>query len=68
MRYLVVIEKTNNNFSAFLPDIPGCVATGKNIEEVKKNIAEALVIHLEGLTEDGQPAPEPKAQADYVAL
>ncbi|NMB42002.1 MAG: type II toxin-antitoxin system HicB family antitoxin [Firmicutes bacterium] len=66
MRYLVVIEKTSNNFSAFLPDVPGCVATGKSIEEVKKNIAEALAMHLEGLAEDGQPAPEPKAQADYV--
>lgn len=68
MKYLVIIEKANKNFSAYLPDVPGCVATGKTIEEVKKNIKEALAMHLEGLAEDGQPAPEPKAQADYVAL
>lgn len=68
MKYLVIIEKANKNFSAYLPGVPGCVATGKTIEEVKKNIKEALAMHLEGLAEDGQPAPEPKAQADYVAL
>lgn len=68
MKYLVIIEKADSNFAAYLPDVPGCVATGKTMEEVKNNIAEALVMHLEGLAEDGQPAPEPKAQADYVAL
>ena len=62
MKYLAVIERASDNYSAFLPDVPGCVATGETIEEVKKKIAEALVIHLEGLAEDGQPAPEPRAQ------
>jgi predicted RNase H-like HicB family nuclease len=68
VKYLVVIEKANGNYSAYLPDIPGCVATGKSKEEAKKNIAEALTMHLVGMAEDGLPAPEPLAQADYVAL
>lgn len=67
MRYLVVIEKANGNYSAYLPDVPGCVATGKTPEEAHRTIAEALKMHLEGLAEDGLPAPEPSARADYVA-
>lgn len=66
MRYLIVIEKANGNYSAYLPDIPGCVATGKTKEEVRKLILEALSLHLEGLEEDGLPVPEPAAEADYV--
>ncbi len=65
-RYLVVIEKANSNYSAYLPDVPGCVATGRTIEEVKQNIEEALKMHLEGLAEDGLPIPEPKAEGDYI--
>ncbi|SHI31566.1 type II toxin-antitoxin system HicB family antitoxin [Desulfofundulus thermosubterraneus] len=65
-RYLVVIEKANGNYSAYIPDVPGCVATGKTAEEAKVNIAEALKMHLEGLAEDGLPVPEPKAETDYV--
>lgn len=57
---LVIIEKADKNFSAYLPDVPGSVTTGKTVEEVKKNIATALVMHLEGLAEDGRPAPGPK--------
>lgn len=68
MKYLIIIEKVNNNYSAYLPDIPGCIATGRTIEEVKKNITEALTMHLQGLSEDGQKSPEPKAKADYVAI
>lgn len=68
MKYLVIIEKANNNYSAYLPDVPGCVATGRTIEEVKKNLEEALALHIESMTEEGLPIPEPKAQADYVAL
>jgi predicted RNase H-like HicB family nuclease len=67
LKYLVVIEKANDNYSAYLPDVPGCVATGKTIEETKKNIAEALFMHLEGLAEDGLPSSKPKAKSDYVA-
>ena len=68
MKYLVIIEKVNKNFSAYLPDVLGCVATGKTIEEVKKNITGALLLHLEGLEEDGLPSPKPEAKVDYVAV
>lgn len=65
-RYLVVIEKANDNYSAYIPDVPGCAATGRTAEEAKANIAEALKMHLEGLAEDGLPVPEPKTESDYV--
>jgi predicted RNase H-like HicB family nuclease len=65
-RYAVIIEKANGNYSAYLPDVPGCVATGKTIEEVKINITEALKLHLKHLAEDGQAAPEPASQVDYI--
>ena len=68
MKYLIVIEKANHNYSAYLPDIPGCIATGDTIEETKKNITEALAMHMQGLVEDGLSSPEPKAKADYVAV
>ena len=67
MKYLIIIEKANKNYSAYLPDVPGCIATGKTIEETKKNMKEALDMHLEGLAEDGLTFPRPKAKADYVA-
>ena len=67
MKYLIIIEKANKNYSAYLPDVPGCIATGKTIEETKKNMKEALDMHLEGLAEDGLTSPRPKAKADYVA-
>ena len=68
MKYLIIIEKANKNYSAYIPDVPGCIATGKTIEETKKNIKEALDMHLEGLAEDGLTSPRPKAKADYVAV
>lgn len=68
MKYLIVIEKANHNYSAYLPDVPGCIATGDTIEETKKNITEALAMHMQGLVEDGLSSPEPKAKADYVAV
>lgn len=68
MKYLVIIEKINNNYSAYLPDVSGCIATGKTIEETKNNITEALLIHLDGLRNDGLPSPEPRAQIDYIAV
>lgn len=66
MKYLVIIEKANNNYSAYIPDVPGCVATGKTREETRKNIVKALEFHFKGLIEDGLPLPEPKSEADYV--
>lgn len=66
MQYLVIIEKTDRNYSAYLPDLPGCISTGSNQEEVIKNLKEALSLHLEGLKEDGLPIPEPLAESTYV--
>ena len=68
MKYLAVIEKTRNNYSAYLPDVPGCVATGKTIEEIKDALEKALLMHLKGMREDGLPIPEPVASADYVTV
>jgi len=68
MKYLVIIEQAHNNYSAYLPDVPGCVATGKSPDEARREIIRALQMHLDGLKEDGLPIPEPQAQADYVAV
>lgn len=67
MEYLVIIEKTDHNYSAYLPDMPGCAATGATKDEVLKNLKKALILHLEGLKEDGLPIPEPAAQSSYVS-
>ena len=68
MRYAVVIEKGERNYSAYVPDLPGCVAVGDLLDEVKAEIAEAIAFHLEGMREDGQPVPEPTCSADYVEI
>jgi predicted RNase H-like HicB family nuclease len=67
-RFLVVIEKANNNYSAYSPDLPGCVATGSTREEAEKNIYEAIEMHVQGLLEDNLPIPESKSFAEYVAI
>ena len=66
MRYGVVIEKGDENYSAYVPDLPGCVATGRTIEEVGKEIREAIRFHVEGLREDGLLVPEPTSICEYV--
>jgi predicted RNase H-like HicB family nuclease len=66
MRYAVVIEKTSGNYSAYVPDLPGCVATGTTIEETEKMIREAIEFHIVGLKEDGLPVPQPLSHVDYV--
>ena len=66
MRYAVVIEKANQNYSAYVPDLPGCIATGATVAEVELEIGEAIRMHLEGLQEDGLVAPEPSAIAEYI--
>jgi predicted RNase H-like HicB family nuclease len=66
MRYAVVIEKANSNFSAYVPDLLGCVATGATIEEVEREIKEAIRFHLDGLRQDGAPLPQPSAVCEYV--
>lgn len=67
-RFLVVIEKAENNYSAYSPDLPGCVATGSTREETEKNMREAIEMHVKGLIEDNQKVPESKSFAEYVAI
>ncbi len=64
--YMVVIEKGGNNFSAYSPDVPGCITTGKTLEETLGNMEDALCFHLEGLYEDGDPLPEPRNPEDHI--
>jgi predicted RNase H-like HicB family nuclease len=66
MRYAVVIEKASNNFSAYVPDVPGCVSAGSTVEETLVNIREALLFHFDGMREDGDPLPDPQTLVDYV--
>ena len=65
-RYAVVIEKAEASFSAYVPDLPGCVASGATKEEAKQNIREAICFHVDGLREDGLPIPEPTSVCGYV--
>jgi predicted RNase H-like HicB family nuclease len=66
MRYAIIIEKAEGNFSAYVPDLPGCVATGDTIESVEREIREAIRFHIAGLKEDGLPVPQPTTIAEYV--
>lgn len=67
-RFLVVIEKAGNNYSAYSPDLPGCVATGSTFDETEKNMHEAIEMHVKGLLEDNLAVPEPHSFAEYVAV
>jgi predicted RNase H-like HicB family nuclease len=66
MRYAVVIEDAGGNFSAYVPDLPGCVATGATVVESGQAIREAIVFHLDGIREDGTSIPSPSTRVDYV--
>ena len=66
MRYAVVIEKAEGNYSAYVPDLPGCVANGAMVAETEQEIREAIRFHIDGMTEDGLPVPAPTARAAYV--
>ncbi|HMK81565.1 MAG TPA: type II toxin-antitoxin system HicB family antitoxin [Xanthobacteraceae bacterium] len=66
MRYAVVIEKADANYSAYVPDLPGCVATGASVSEVETEIREAIRFHIDGLKADGLPVPAPTSIAEYV--
>lgn len=68
MRYAIVIEKAGNNYSAYAPDLPGCVATGTNFEETEAQMREAIEFHLEGLRQDGAPIPQPSSRVDYIEV
>jgi len=67
-RFLVVVEEAGENFSAYSPDLPGCVATGATREDAEKNMYEAIQLHIEGLKEDGIPIPSSTAIAEYVVV
>jgi predicted RNase H-like HicB family nuclease len=68
MRYAVVIEKAEGNYGAYVPDLPGCVAVGDTVEEIEREIHEAIEFHLEGMRADGQPIPEPSSRVEYVEV
>ena len=67
-RFLVVIEKAKSGFSAYSPDLPGCIATGATREEAEKNIHEAIAMHVQGFTEDNEPIPDSSSFAEYIAV
>jgi predicted RNase H-like HicB family nuclease len=67
-KYLVIIEKTTTGYSAYSPDLEGCVATGTSREEVEKNMTESIQLHLEGLVEEGYLVPESKSYSRYIEM
>ncbi len=67
-RFLIVIEKADNNYSAYSPDLQGCIATGATREDAERNMYEAIEMHIQGLIEDKLPIPESNSFAEYVAL
>lgn len=68
MRYAVVIEKAEANYSAYVPDLRGCVATGATLHVIEAEIREAIAFHLDGMREDGQPIPAPTTMVEYIEL
>ena len=68
MRYAIVIEKAEGNYSAYVPDLPGCVSTGATVEEAETSIREAIEFHLDGMREDGTPIPQPSSHVEYVEV
>lgn len=68
MRHTIVIEKAENNYAAYVPDLPGCVATGQTVEETETQIQEAIQFHLQGMREDGLPIPESSSQIKYIEV
>ena len=68
MKYAVIIEKGEDGYGAYVPDLPGCIAAGKTKEEVKKLIQEAIEFHIEGLKEDGQPVPTPASSIEFIEV
>ena len=68
MRYAIVIEKADKTYSAYVPDLPGCIATGATIREVQRSIRGAIELHIAGLREDGIPLPPPSSQVDYIEI
>ena len=67
-RFLIIVEKAKGNFSAYCPDLPGCIATGKTRDKVLLRMEEAIKLHLEGMREDNIPVPKTKSFAEYISL
>jgi len=67
-RYLVVVEETETGYSAFSPDLPGCVATGKTRDEVERTMRDAIEFHLDGIREDGERIPTPRSYSTYCEI
>jgi len=65
-RYAIVVEKAHSNYAAYVPDLPGCVATGKTIKDTERLLREAIELHVQGLRDDGLPVPEPSSVVDYL--
>ena len=68
MRYAIVVEKAGNNYSAYVPDLPGCIATGSNIKEAEQEISKAIKFHIDGLREDGLPVPAASSVVEYMEI
>ena len=68
MRYAVVIEEARGNYSAYVPDLPGCIATGETVAEVQQLIREAIELHISGMREDGLAIPPPSSQVEYIQV
>ena len=68
MRYAIVLEKTSTNYSAYVPDLPGCIATGLTVEETENEIKAAITFHIEGLIEDGLEIPKPVSIVEYLEI
>ena len=68
MKYLIVIEKTETGYSAYSPDLPGCISTGSTREETEQNMREAIAFHIEGLRAEGYELPEPSSSSSYVEV
>ncbi len=68
VRFLIVIEKANRNYSAYCPDLPGCIATGKTREKTERNLHEAVEMHVQGMLEDNLPIPDSVTVAEYIAV
>lgn len=68
MKYLIVIEKSKTGYSAYSPDLPGCVSTGSTIEETEQNMREAIAFHIDGLKEEGYEIPKPTSRSSYIEI
>lgn len=68
MRYAIVVEKAGNNYSAYVPDLPGCIATGNTVKEAEQEILEAIKFHIDGLREDGLPIPAASSVVEYLEI